>query len=205
MKINKIIMQNTFVLVLLFTISCKESKNDTVNEESLKGSKQETKTNARTKTLSNTTYLCKINDKDWAYTKASGIVSRHKKTGKRTAIITFKKQLEKGSESIQLYYDGDSFELERASVQLKFPKKGGGRLNGMYDLHPDTRDKNPNSDMSGTLDLSNATTASGNAELIKFNIKYEKELLKNPKDAVITVSDLNFSGVGYSDIDKLFK
>lgn len=193
----------TILSLSLFILSCKETKKDTEVNQSVNENKQETKTT--TKPLTDGTYLCKINGKDWAYTKASGVVSRHKKTGKRTAIITFKKKLEKGSESIQLKYDGDSFKLESASLQLKFPKKGGGLITGFYDLFPDTRDRNPESDMSGTLDLSNATAASGNAELIKFNINYEKELLENPKDAVITVSGLKFSGVGYSDLDKLFK
>lgn len=191
-------------LSLVF-ISCKESTKDPVDEESINESEQETKAIVIAKPLSTTTYLCKINEKDWRYSKASGIVSRHRKTGKRTAIITFTKKLEKGSESIQLTYDGDSFQLESATVQIKFPKKGGGRVSGIYGLHADTRDRNPNSDMSGILDLSNASTASGHAELVKFNIKYENDLLESPKDAVISVSDLKFSGVGYSDIDKLLK
>jgi len=200
-------MKTTFyMLSIIFLIgACKNDNQKEVNKHNNQDQEEKIRTKTEDKAVNEGTYLCKINGKDWAYTKASGIVSRHKKTGKRTAIITFKKQLEKGSESVQLYYDSDSFELESASLQLKFPKKGGTLMTGFYDLFPDTRDKNPESDMSGTLDLSNPTTASGTAELIKFNMKYEKGLLENPKDAVVTVSDLNFSGVGYSDIDKLFK
>ena len=196
------------IIILSFSLliaSCKESKNSNAITEAVSESKQEIKTDVTIKPSSNGTYLCKINGKDWSYTKASGIVSAHAKTGKRTAIITFKKKLEKGSESIQLTYDGDSFQLESATVQVKFPKKGGGRLKGIYGLYDDTRDKNPNSDMSGILDLSNVSTASGHAELVKFNIKYEEDLLESPKDAEISVSELKFSGVGYSDIDKLLK
>ncbi len=200
-------MKSTFyILSIIFLIgACKNDNQKEVSKNENQDQEEKISTKTKAKAVKEGTYLCKINGKDWAYTKASGIVSKHKKTGKRTAIITFKKQLEKGSESVQLKYDGDSFELESASLQLKFPKKGGGLITGFYDLFPDTRDKNPNSDMSGTVDLSNATTASGHAELIKFNIKYEKELLDNPNDAVITVSNLSFSEVGYSDIDKLFK
>jgi len=199
----------TFIFLLtliVFSFSCKNEKGSNGIDLKTVEKKQQKKTiNTASKPVKEGINLCKINGKDWQYTKASGIVSRHKKTGKRTAIITFKKKLDKGSESIQLKYDGDSFQLESASLQLKFPKKDGGLMTGFYDLFPDTRDKNPQSDMSGTLDLSNATTASGNAELINFNISYEKELLENPKDAIVTVSDLHFSGIPYSDIDKLFK
>ncbi len=199
----------TFILILsltVFVISCKNEKGkNNVDHKTAEKKQQKQTINIASKPVKEGVNLCKINGKDWQYTKASGIVSRHKKTGKRTAIITFKKKLDKGSESIQLKYDGDSFDLESASLQLKFSKKDGGLMTGFYDLFPDTRDRNHESDMSGTLDLSNTTTASGNAELINFNISYEKELLENPKDAIVTVSDLHFLGIPYSDIDKLFK
>lgn len=200
-------MKNVIIILSfsLFIASCKESKNNNAITEAVSESIQEIKTDVTIKSSSNGTYLCKINGRDWSYTKASGIVSTHAKTGKRTAIITFTKKLAKGSESVQLTYDGDSFQLESATVQIRLPKKNGGHVYGIYGLHADTRDRNPNSDMSGILDLSNASTASGHAELVKFNIKYEEDLLESPKDAEISVSDLKFSGVGYSDIDKLLK
>ncbi|MBJ2173215.1 hypothetical protein JBL43_03145 [Aureibaculum sp. A20] len=187
----------------LFIISCNKEKvnkeNDVVKVEKTQQLKVEPQ-----KATNNGTYLCKINDKDWSYTKGSGIVSRDKKTGKRTAIITFKKQLEKGSESIQFYYDGDSFQLESAMIQLKLPKKGGGLVSGIYGFYTNSRHKYPKSDLSGTLNLSNPKTVSGNALIQKFDIKYEKELLENKDNAVISISDLNFSGIPYSDIDALF-
>ncbi|GAA4230557.1 hypothetical protein GCM10022291_01010 [Postechiella marina] len=62
------------------------------------------------------TFLCNIKGEAWNYTKVSGIVSQNKKTQKRTAIITFTKQLEKGKESVQLFYDGNTNILE--DVQL---------------------------------------------------------------------------------------
>lgn len=150
------------------------------------------------------TYLCKINGVDWGYTKASGIVSQHKKTKKKTAQFTFKRKLEKGSESIMLDFDGSSFQLESASLILKFPKKGGGRVSGHYSLFPDTRNQHPNSDMSGVIDLTNPGQAAGSAVLTKFNIQYEKELLEHPdRDAIVTITDLKFEGISYSDINKV--
>lgn len=199
-------VKNTFLItLLLFLIGACENENAKENpKENAQSQEQEPTTKSTDNASSNTTYLCKINGQDWAYTEASGIVSRHPETGKRTAKITFKKKLEKGSESVQLTYDGDSFQLESAALHLKFPKKGGGRVSGIYQLFADTRELNPESEMSGTIDLSNATTASGNAELIKFNISYEKDQLENAEDATITVSGIEFSGIGYSDISKLF-
>lgn len=192
------------VTILYVLFSCNNIKENEKESKDISTSKEEISLKKiSTKNSIKFTYLCKINGKDWGYTKASGIVSRHKKTGKRIAIFTFKRKLEKGSESIQLYYDGDSFKLESAALILKFPKKGGGRVSGHYKLFEDTRKRNPESDMSGTIDLSNLQKAAGNAELTKFNITYEKSLLENPKrDAVITVTDLKFKGVVYSDINK---
>lgn len=190
---------------LLIVNSCGETNKKQTEKEPQEESKKEVVQKKIVKISDNSTFLCKINGEDWGYTEASGIVSRHKKTGKRTAIITFKKKLDKGSESIQLYYDGDSFDLEKASAHLKFPKKGGGMVSGIYALYPDTRDQNPNSDMSGKLDLSDPTEASGNAELINFNIRYEKDLLDNPDDAIITATGLKFNGIGYSDVNKAFE
>ncbi len=151
------------------------------------------------------TKLCEVNGVAWAYTKASGIVSRHKQSGKRTAIITFKKKLEKGSETIQLYYDGDSFTLERVTAQLKWAKNDGGRMTGFYNFDPTSRAKQPDAQLSGTLDLSDPSTAAGTAEATDVNISYEKNLLANPEDAVINITGLSFSGVGYSDLNAVKK
>lgn len=194
----------TLVLLVFFVSSCKESnKNSEVENKTIEISKNAA--TAKTKSQNTTTYLCKINGRDWAYTKASGIVSTHARTKKRTALITFKKKLEKGSESIQLHYDADSFELEVVSVQLKFSKKDGKLFTCFYDLHPDTRDRYPESELSGSIDLSDLTTASGIAELKNINIKYEKESLQNSEDAIINITGLKFTNVGYSDIDKFVK
>jgi hypothetical protein len=183
--------------------SCKESTQSPESENTTTEVKQETKPPAK-KVNNNTNYLCKINGKDWSYTEASGIVDRHKKTGKRTAIITFKKKLEKGSETVQLRYDGDTYELEYLLAHLKLPKKEGGMMTGMFDFYPEAMAKNPNSEMSGKLDLTDPKLASGNAEFKNINMKFEKELLANPDDATISITDLSFKGIGYTNLDKAF-
>jgi hypothetical protein len=62
--------------------------------------------------------------------------------------------------------------------------------------------------MSGTVTLSeDQRVVAGNA-LFTVQNDFEKDKLGNKGDLLITVSDLNFSGVSYSDTDdlkKLFK
>lgn len=149
------------------------------------------------------TFLCTINGKDWAYTKASGIISKDRKTKKRIALMTFTKKLQKGSESIQLRYDADSFQLLIASIQLRFKSNEGKLFTCYYELFPDTKKKSPDATMLGSIDLSDQSTASGNAKITNLNIKYESEKLEDQANGTINLSDLEFSGVGYSDIDKL--
>ncbi|NNC44525.1 MAG: hypothetical protein HKN99_01415 [Winogradskyella sp.] len=193
----------SLILLLLLATSCKENTQDTsAQNEKTDVVTKEAPTKSKTK--KSTTYLCKINGKDWSYTKASGIVSRHKKTKKRTAIITFTNKLDKGSESVQLTYDGDSYQLESASIQLRLPKKGGGMMTAFYQMFPDMRERYPESDISGTLDLTDPTAASGNAELSKLNVRWEKENLEDPANSVITLTGIKFSDIGYSDSERLF-
>ncbi len=200
MKYSK---QLSLVFLLLLAItSCKESSQN-IKANSNKIEDTQVSKSAEVKSIANTTYLCKVNGINWEYTEASGIVSTHKKTGKRTAILTFKKKLERGSEIIQLYYDGNSFELEKGSIHLKFPKKGGGMLTGIYELSSELKARNPNSEMRGKLDLSDSKGASGNAELLKFNIRFDKNLLENQVNAIVSATGINFGGIGYSDLDKL--
>jgi hypothetical protein len=151
----------------------------------------------------NKTYLCKINGKDWAYTKASGIVSRHKKTGIRSAIITFKNKLKKGSESVQVEYDTDKNNVIRVLVQIKRLNKEGKKISATYSLHTDTLDRNKETNMNGTIDLSNPTSASGTATFTIEN-RFEQKVLKNASDILIHITDLKFSNVGYSDLNKVF-
>lgn len=193
------------ILAILFVISliaCKNSKEDTSDKSAMPQEpvKQEQKsTNTKKAKVNNT--LCKINGEDWTYTKASGIVSTHKPTNKRTAIITFTNKLEKGSETVQLKYDAKSLQLESTSIILKQEKKEGGTFTSFYELFPDTNNKHPQHSMEGTLDLSDATKASGRAEIKNIRIKYDSDKLLNAEDALINVTELNFADIGYSNLN----
>ncbi|MGJ8593221.1 MAG: hypothetical protein ACSHXF_11775 [Aquaticitalea sp.] len=205
--IHTLFFQRIRIGVVLMTIICLSSCKDSNADQALSQneSKQSLEVTAQASTekeTKKTDALCQINGEDWAYTKASGIVSTHAKTKERTAIITFKKKLDKGSESIQLTYDAETSQLIEASVQLRFPKKDGSISTCYYQLKPGLEKFNPQAVKSGTIDLSDPTVASGNAEIKNINIRHEKEKLQNPEDAVVTVSGLKFTNVGYSDIDK---
>ncbi|MGJ8744373.1 hypothetical protein [Polaribacter sp.] len=192
----------TLILLVFFVTSCKkESKESKVENKTIEVSKKTITT--KVKSDKPTSYLCKINGKEWAYTKASGIIDKNRKTGMRTAIVTFKKKLEKGSESIQLYYNADSFELVAVSLQLKFKKKDGKLATCYYNLKPETKKFSPESKMTGKIDLSNQSKAAGFAEITKIKIFHESLLC--PENETISVVDLKFTDIGYSDLDKVFK
>ena len=201
-------MKSSIVIVLLifFMTSCKEGNQTSVEQtkssEAIGAAVKETPAKSESKSASNS--LCKINGKDWSYTKASGIVDTHAKTKKRTAIMTFKKKLDKGSESVQLFYDADTNKLEKVSIQLKVPKTDGTTMTAMYLYHPDTNSVHPNAKLSGTIDLSNPTKASGDAEVSDLDARYYKNDIADADDKLITVEGLNFKNVGYSDLDKAF-
>lgn len=199
-------MKPTLVLVLLIFLmtSCKED-----NQTVAKQNETIEATNVVNEVAANRSdskpigdALCNINGEDWVYTKASGIVSTHAKTKERTSMVTFKKKLDKGSESIQLTYNADSFELIDVSVQLRQIKKDGSLFTCYYRFNQELKERFPECEISGTLDLSDAVTLSGTAEIKNLPIRHEKESLKNNEDAIITITDLKFTDVGYSDIDK---
>ena len=198
------------LLVLIITLtSCKESnetnsikQNRTTESATAKVVNNETPTES--KPNSKGTFLCEINDKDWSYTKASGIVDTHPKTKKRTAIMTFTKKLDKGSESVQFFYDADTNQLEKVTAILKTPKKGGGTMSAMYQLLNEGGRRLPDSAISGVIDLSNATAASGTAEVSNMKIRFEEDKLEDKSMEVISFSTIKFTGVGYSDLDKVF-
>ncbi len=195
------------VVLFLFSLilSCNTvSKNEASKTDEASPVIVKTSTNEKqVKETPKETFLCTINGKDWAYTKASGIISKDRKTNKRMALMTFTKKLEKGSESIQLRYDADSFELLIASIQLRFKSKEGKHFTCYYELFPDTKKKSPNAIIMGSIDLSNSDSASGTAEITNLNIKYESEKLEDQANATISLSDLEFSNIGYSDVDKV--
>lgn len=196
------------IIIVFFATSCKDANKTSVEKENTLKTEFTDVVNktviTESKPESNGTFLCKINGKNWAYTKASGIVDTHVKTKKRTAIITFTKKLDKGSESVQLFYDADTNKLEKVSIQLKVPKTNGKTMTAMYIYHPDTKNVHPNAKISGTVDLSNPTKASGNAEVSDLDARFNKNNIANADDKLITVEGLNFKGVGYSNLDKVF-
>lgn len=193
------------ILALNFLVSCNNTKqnkdaNTTTAVKKIEETKQIVTENK------NDNFLCTINGKKWAYTKASGIIDKHPKTGKLTAIFTFKKKLEKGSESIQLYYNAESFKLEGAALQLKVMKKSGKIGTGFYNINSGSKKVYLQTKLAGSIDLSNGTNASGTGVIEKITMsKYEVKELQNKEDAEVTITDLKFNNIGYSDLDKVFK
>lgn len=188
--------------VIVSLVSCKDTNEQQASTDSSSVQQEEVNdTSAPEEKAVSSNTLCQINGENWDYTEASGIVSTDRRTAKRTALITFKKKLEKGSEHIQLYYDADSFELYAVSLILRHPKKGGGPVTCYYNLNPETRKRNPQSELSGTIDLSDSSSASGVAELKNLNIDNGKEELLNLEDAVLSITGLKFTNIGYSDLD----
>ena len=102
----------------------------------------------------------------------------------------------------------DANTLTRVLAELKRPDKDGNLFTNFYNQAADRLDRNPEASISGTVTLSeDQRVAAGNA-LFTVQNDFEKDKLGNKGDLLITVSDLNFSGVSYSDTDdlkKLFK
>ncbi len=186
-------------------LACGEANKKEHN--SVSTSENETLETAKTeiKKTNNNKVLCKINGKDWDYTTSDGMVSRNSSTQVRTATIGFKKQLEKGYESIQLEYDVDKNVLNNVWVQLKRPAKDGKMITAFYTQYGDKIDQDPKASLSGTVSLNEDTRkASGTAEITISN-DYEQDQLANPEDLLITISGLGFSDISYSDTDDLKK
>lgn len=191
-------------LLAILSISCEETTEDSISENNENEVVAKEAIAVKPITVKSATYLCKINGTDWEYTEASGIIDTHPKTKVRTAIITFKKKLDKGSENVQLYYNPETLELNAVAIQLRFLQKDGKTSTCYYNIKPETRSRNPQTELEGNIDLSKPALAFGTAEIKNLSINYEKDKLQNIEDAVITVSGLKFSNVGYSDLNKVF-
>ena len=188
----------TIILLSMILFSCK-NENKTAPEKDV-AVQAEPENSTVKKTIGKGTYLCKINGKDWYYTDASGVVAKNDNIGFRRATITFKKKLDKGTESIQIAYNAENQSMVSALVHLKPNDKNGNRISAMYNMRLGYM--KPNESMSGTIDLSDVETASGTA-VITIENDYEKDKL-NPEDHILKITDLSFSGVGYSDINREF-
>jgi hypothetical protein len=148
-------------------------------------------------------HLCKINGEDWQYTTASGIIFTEKNSTVKKALFTFKKQIEKGSEAVQVEYNLENNTLIRVLVNIKRSNKEGKSISAHYVATENSAATNKNIVLSGTIVISNSNTAAGTANF-KVDNRYEKTALKYSEDLLIHVSNLHFSGVRYSDIDNTF-
>ena len=195
----------SILMICSLILSCGESNQKESELESTTVIKTTDAVKTEIKNNSNSNILCKINGENWAYTSNHGLVSRNSSTNVRTATIGFTKQLEKGYESIQIEYDVDANVVNSVLVELKRPNKQGKLITVFYTQYSTHLDKNPEANLSGTIDLSeNDRKASGTGDFTLAN-KYEKDQLNNAEDLMITISDLKFSDVPYSDTDDLKK
>lgn len=190
-----------FITILLLSLALFSCKNETNTEpkEDITTEVVEKKNTAK-KTTNKGTYLCKINGKDWYYTKASGVVVKNDNIGFRQATMTFKKKLDKGSESVQIEYNAEEKKVVRVLIRLKQNDKNGEPISAFYNMRVGYME--PGESKSGTIDLSDVEAASGTAAITIEN-DHEKEKLK-PEDHVLNITDLSFSAVGYSDINREF-
>ncbi|WP_339651408.1 hypothetical protein [uncultured Maribacter sp.] len=199
-------MQKLPLITILLTLILSCGESDKKAQDTAKGTSEittqsEEKTTA--KSADNTTLLCKINGEDWGYTSADGLVSRNSSTNLRTATITFVRKLAEGSESVQLEYDVDGNTLTRVLAELKRPDKDGNLFTNFYNQSANQLDRNPEASMSGTVSLNEGERIAAGTAVFKVQNDFEKDKLGNASDLLITISDLKFSGVPYSDTDDL--
>ncbi len=76
-------------------------------------------------------------------------------------------------------------------------------MTAMYQLLIAGGKRLPDSNVSGTLDLSNPTTVSGTANVKNMKMLFEEEQMKDKTMTVITLTSFSFDGIGYSELDKL--
>jgi hypothetical protein len=195
----------TILMISAILLSCGETSNKAPDLETTSKTNISETVKTESKNSSNNTLLCKINGQNWEYTTGEGIVSRNSSTNVRTATIGFRKQLDKGYESVQLEYDVDKNVLNNVWVQLKRPSKDGKIITAFYTQYGNKIHLKPEASLSGTVTLNEETRkASGTAAITIFN-DYEQEKLSNPEDLKITISELRFSDAAYSDTDDLKK
>ena len=153
-------MKNLSIILVVFILfSCGEANKKEHNSVSTSENKTLETAKTEIKKTNNNKVLCKINGKDWEYTTSDGMVSRNSSTQVRTATIGFKKQLEKGYESIQLEYDVDKNVLNNVWVQLKRPTKDGKMITAFYTQYGDKIDQDPKASLSGTHFTQNGNVA----------------------------------------------
>jgi hypothetical protein len=194
-----------FLMPCSILLSCGEAEKKVQDPETVSDAQTTETIKYESTNTSNSKPLCNINGEVWSYTSSDGLVSRNSDTKVRTATIGFTKKLDKGSESIQLEYDVDKNVLNNVWVQLKRPDKEGNIITAFYTQYGNKIDLNPGASLSGTLALSEDTRkASGNATITIFNDDKKSEEF-NVEYKTITITNLNFSDISYSDTDDLKK
>ena len=201
MKKLLIILTTCSIILSCVETSKKEQNTEANSVETRKQSVPET----TKKSADNSIFLCKINGVDWAYTSGDGLVSRNNSTNVRTATITFTKKLDNGNEAVQLEYDVDKNTLTRVLAELKRPDKDGNLFTNFYNQSANQLDRNPEASMTGNITLSEDKRVAAGTAVFTVQNDFEKDKLGNNSDLIITISDLNFSGVPYSDTDDLKK
>ena len=189
-------------LAILILWSCGETRPEKTNSTETVATTTSVKIETPTEKTRNSTYLCKINGENWGYTKASGIITMDKNK-KPLAILTFKNQLDKGSEGIQIDYDLESNLIKKININVKRINKEGQRITAFYLLNPDIVDRHPDTYVSGNISFSKSDQASGTFEAYVENA-YKKEQL-DPEYHFVKVTDCEFAGIGYSDLNKMIK
>lgn len=194
------------VLMVCLLFSCGETNK---KEQQIKTSTLETATTPQAKEVakntSSGTFLCKVNGEDWYYTSSNGLVSENSAIKVRTATIGFTKQLAKGTESIQLEYDVKKNVLNNIWVQLKRPNKEGQPITAFYTQYGDKLHLKPEASLSGTVNLDESGRKASGTAIFTIANDYEQDQLVHTEDLRITVTDLNFTDVAYSDTDDLKK
>jgi hypothetical protein len=183
----------SIVSLLPLLCACNDTHNQAQSHE--EPLDQKTVSHIETQEDSELTSKCIIDGNVWDYTEVSGVIVTDKQKNLRIAKITFTKILDKGKEHLSLEYNAETGELISGGIQLKFPAKGGGRVHGIFSLTEE-------SSTSGTIDLQDEGVAHGQATLTNLEMQYEWNKLENPEHKTISVAEINFSEVGYSDVAK---
>ena len=97
----------------------------------------------------------------------------------------------------------DTNTLTRVLAELKRPDKEGNLFTNFYNQASNRLDKNPEASMSGTITLDEDERVAMGTAVFTVQNDFEKDKLGNPEDLLITISELNFSAVSYSDTDDL--
>lgn len=188
-------MKKIALLLILTVLSCKEATKQTsanvISEKEPDVTEKEPDQNT----------LCKINGEPWNFTEASGVVVEDNNKGIRILKLTFTKYLNPGKEHVSLTYDEATKELLEASVQIKQPGKDGKRIHSIYLFNERTTKSSHESSISGQVTM-DSETASGTAQMQNIPIQYQASLLADEKDAAITVTELSFNNIPFSDVKK---